>query len=53
MEKQNFPILPVTETIEKEIFSTHTMENKPEEYKPTGKLNMDQTNKQTKIFHII
>ena len=38
-------------TIKVEDFSTHMLENKPEEYKPTEKLNMDQTSRQRYFLH--
>ena len=41
-----FPFLPDKKTIEAEDFSPYTMKNKPEKYKITEKLIMDQTDKQ-------
>ena len=41
-----FPFLPDKKTIKLEDFSPYMTENKPEKYKPTDKLIMDQTNKQ-------
>ena len=45
-----FPFLPDKKTIEVDDFSTY-MINKPEKYKPTEKLIMDQTNKQRYFLH--
>ena len=46
-----FPFLPEKETIKVEDFSPYMMINKPEKYKPTEKLIMDQTNKQRYFLH--
>ena len=43
---KNFPILSDKKTIKAEVFSPYVMKNKPENYKPTEKLIMDQTKKQ-------
>ena len=42
---KHFPFLPEKKTIKIEDFSPYMMTNKPEKYKPTEKLIMDQTNK--------
>ena len=41
-----FPFLPEKKTKKIEDFSPYMTTNKPEKYKPTEKLIMDQTNKQ-------
>ena len=41
-----FPFLPEKKTVKVEDFSPYMTTNKPEKYKPTEKLIMDQTNKQ-------
>ena len=41
-----FPFLPDKKRIKVENFSPYMMKSKPENYKPTEKTNMDQTNKQ-------
>ena len=41
-----FPFLPDKKTPKVEDYSTYMMTNKPEKYKPTEKLIMDQTNNQ-------
>ena len=41
-----FPFLPEKKIVKVEDFSPYMMTNKPEKYKPTEKLIMDQTNKQ-------
>ena len=46
-----FPVLPEKETIKVEDFSPYMTTNKPEKYKPTEKLIMDQTNKQSYFLH--
>ena len=46
-----FPFLPDKKTIKAQDFSTYMTENKPEKYKPTEKLIMDQTNKQRYFLH--
>ena len=43
--------MPVKKTIKVEDFSPYMTENKPEKYKPTEKLIMDQTNKQRYFLH--
>ena len=42
---------PDKKTIEVEEFSPYMMKNKPEKYKPTEKLIMDQTNEQSNFLH--
>ena len=46
-----FPLLPDKKTIKVEVFSSYKTTNKPEKYKPTEKLIMDQTNKQRYFLH--
>ena len=46
-----FPILPEKKSVKVEDFSPYMKENKPENYKPTEKLIMDQTNKQRYSLH--
>ena len=46
-----FPFLPEKKTIKIEDFSPYMTINKPEKYKPTEKLIMDQTNKQRYFLH--
>ena len=46
-----FPFLPDKKTIKIENFSPYMTINKPEKYKPTEKLIMDQTNKQRYFLH--
>ena len=46
-----FPFLPDKKTIKLEDFSPYMTENKPQEYKPTEKWIMDQTNKQRYFLH--
>ena len=48
---EHFPFLPEKKTIKVEDFSPYMTENKPEKYKPTEKLIMDQTNKQRYFLH--
>ena len=48
---KHFPILPEKKTIEVEDFSPYMTTNKPEKYKPTEKLIMDETNKQRYFLH--
>ena len=48
---KHFPFLPEKKTIKVEGFSPYMTENKPEIYKPTEKLIMDQTNKQRYFLH--
>ena len=48
---KQFPFLPEKKTINVEDFSPYLMTNKPEKYKPTEKLIMDQTNKQRYFLH--
>ena len=43
---KHFPFLPDKKTIKVEDFSPYMMKNKPEKYKPTEELIMDQTKKQ-------
>ena len=45
-----FQFLPDKKTIEVEDFSPYMMKNKKKKYKPTEKLNMDQTNNQRYFF---
>ena len=45
-KKKHFPFLPEKKTVKVEDFSPYMKTNKPEKYKPTEKLIMDQTNKQ-------
>ena len=40
-----FPFLPDKKTIKVGDFSPYMINNKPQKYKPTEKLIMDQTNK--------
>ena len=52
MKKQNiFHFYPRKKTIKVEDFSPYMTTSKPENYKPTGKLIMDQTNKQRYFLH--
>ena len=46
-----FPFLPEKKTIKVEDFSPYMTTNKPEKYKPTEKLIMDQTNKHRYFSH--
>ena len=46
-----FPLLPDRKTIKVEDFLSYMTENKPEKYKPTEKLIVDQTNKQRYFLH--
>ena len=46
-----FPSLPHKKTIKVDDFSPYMMANKPEKYKLTEKLIMDQTNKQRYFLH--
>ena len=46
-----FPFLPDKKTIKVDDFSPYMMNNKPEKYKPTEELIMDQTNKQRYFLH--
>ena len=46
-----YPFLPEKKTIKIEDFSPYMTINKPEKYKPTEKLIMDQTNKQRYFLH--
>ena len=46
-----FPFFPEKKTIKVEDFSPYMITNKPEKYKPTEKLIMDQTNKQRYFLH--
>ena len=46
-----FPLLLEKETVKVEDFSPYMTTNKPEKYKPTEKLVMDQTNKQRCFLH--
>ena len=48
---KHFPFLPEKKTIKVEDFSAYLTTNKPEKYKPTEKLIMDQTNKQRYFLH--
>ena len=45
-----FPFLPEKKTIKVEDFPPYLTTNRPEKYKPTEKLVMDQTNKQRYFF---
>ena len=52
MKKQkHFHFLPEKKTVKVEDFSPYMKTNKPEKYKPTEKLIMDQTNKQRYFLH--
>ena len=46
-----FPVLPDKKTPKVEDFSPYMTTNKPEKYKPTENLIMDQTNKQRYFLH--
>ena len=48
---KHFPFLPEKKSIKVEDFSPYMTINKPEKYKPTEKLIMDQTNKQRYFLH--
>ena len=48
---KHFPFLPEKKTIKVEGFSPYITTNKPKKYKPTEKLNIDQTNKQRYFLH--
>ena len=48
---KHFPFLPEKKTIKVEDFSPYMTTNKPEKYKPTEKLIMDQTNKQRNFLN--
>ena len=48
---KHFPFLPEKKTVKVEDFSPYMKTNKPEKYKPTEKLIMDQTNKQRYFLH--
>ena len=47
----HFPLLPEKKTVKVEDFSPYMKTNKPEKYKPTEKLIMDQTNKHRYFLH--
>ena len=49
-ETKYFPFLPDKKTIKVDDFSPYMINNKPEKYKPSEKLFMDQTNKQRYFF---
>ena len=49
---KQFPFLPQKKTIKVEDFSPYMTTNKPEKYKSTEKLIMDQTNKQRFLYII-
>ena len=48
---KHFSFLPEKKTVKVEDFSPYMTANKPEKYKPTEKLIMDQTNKQRYFLH--
>ena len=48
---KHFPFLPEKKTVKVEDFSPYMTTNKPEKYKSTEKLIMDQTNKQRSFLH--
>ena len=48
---KHFAFLPEKKTVKVEKFSPYMMRNKPEKYKPTEKLIMDQTNKHRYFLH--
>ena len=48
---KHFPFLPEKKTIKLEDFAPYMMTNKPEKYKPTEELIMDQTIKQRYFLH--
>ena len=48
---KHFPFLPEKKIIKVEDFSPYMKTNKPEKYKPTEKMIMDQTNKQRYFLH--
>ena len=48
---KQFPFLPEKKTIKVEDFSPYMTTNKPERFKPTEKLIMNQTNKQRYFLH--
>ena len=48
---KHFPFLPEKKSIKVENFPPYMTTNKPEKYKPTEKLIMDQTNKQRYFLH--
>ena len=48
---KHFPFLPEKKTVKVENFSPYMTINRPEKFKPTEKLIMDQTNKQRYFLH--
>ena len=46
-----FPFLPEKKTVKVDNFAPYMINNKPEKYKPTEKLIMDQTNKERYFLH--